>query len=360
VAFFGTEINTMTRFSDIVLIIPAYNPPERLVGLVESLIDKGITNLIIINDGSRPDHASIFARIKSKPECHVLTHAVNLGKGRALKTAFNHVLINFPNAALVVTTDADGQHLPEDIMRVTESAMQQPHRCHLGSRTFPPDIPLRSRLGNMLTRNVFGFLLGVRLSDTQTGLRALPVSTLPQLLEVSGERYEYELSMLIHIKHQHVAFTEVPISTVYLDNNTGSHFNPLVDSMKIYFVFARFLSSSLLSAFIDFCVFMAVMSFTESILYSLIASRATASVVNYAVNLKFVFRRQENTLVSILKYYVLLVTIMALAFTIIRLLTDMGLNMVLSKLTAETILFLFSFTLQRDFVFQKDPTDGKN
>ncbi len=350
----------MTRYSNIVVIIPAYNPPERLVALVDSLIDKGISNLIIINDGSKPEHRPLFDRISSKPACHVLTHAVNLGKGRALKTAFNHVLIHFPEATLVVTTDADGQHLPEDIIRVTESAMRQPQRCHLGSRTFPPDIPFRSRLGNTLTRNVFGFLIGVKLSDTQTGLRALPVSALPALLEVSGERYEYELSMLIHLNHQHVAFTEVPISTVYLDNNTGSHFNPLVDSMKIYFVFVRFLSSSLLSSFIDFGVFMAVMSFTESILISLIASRATASVVNYAVNLKFVFRRQQNSLVSILKYYVLLVTIMAVAFTLIRLLTDMGLNMVLSKLIAETVLFLFSFTLQRDFVFQKDNTDGKN
>ena len=86
-------------------------------------------------------------------------------------------------------------------------------------------------MGNHLTRLIFHFFSGHQVSDTQTGLRAFPSAPLPDLLALPGERYEYEMTVLAHLCRYGNSPIEVPISTIYIDNNRSSHFNPTRDSM---------------------------------------------------------------------------------------------------------------------------------
>jgi len=334
-----------------IAVIPAYNPPDgSLSTLVDDLKARDVETIIVVDDGS-VGHDELFERLKKDPACIVLHHAVNLGKGRALKTAFNHALKYYPQATHVVTADADGQHRPDDIANLIQSTQKDLTGFYIGVRSFGSEVPLRSRFGNILTKYIFRFLIGLKLSDTQSGLRAIPLKAIPELLREKGEAYEFELSMLILIKRKRIPVHEVPIGTVYLNKNESSKFNPFIDSMKIYFVFFRFILSSLSITIVDFAVFIAAFNVTASILGSLITARIVSSLINFFVNLKFVFRRSQNVLASALKYYLLVGFIALLSYLLILLMSGNGIGVVPSKIIAETILFFVSFTLQRDFVF---------
>jgi len=243
------KIDSMGGFiKDICILIPAYNPGELLVQLVSSLIKAGFSHIIVVNDGSIAECVPIFERIKKMEQCHLLRHAVNLGKGRALKTGLNYFLINFPNSPGIITCDADGQHQVEDVVKVVKVLQDNPDSLIIGVRDFDKDVPLLSKFGNVITRSIFFFLVGKYLSDTQTGLRGIPVGFMPMLILLDGEGYEFEMNMLIASKTQNISTIEERISTIYIDNNRLSHFNPLLDSMKIYFLLLRFFFSSILAS----------------------------------------------------------------------------------------------------------------
>ena len=226
------------------VLIPTYNPTERIIEVVRSLISAGFERLIIVDDGSRPECSPIFAALADMPQCTLLHHDVNRGKGRGLKTGFAYILEHMPECSGVVTTDDDGQHSPEDILRCAEK-MEQSGRAVLGARDFTgDDVPPRSRFGNNCTRFVFRALCGIRITDTQTGLRALPISYLPALAKLSGERFEYETNMLLYCKRHHIPMAEVPISTIYIEDNAGSHYHPVRDSLRIGLILCRCLLTS--------------------------------------------------------------------------------------------------------------------
>ena len=225
----------------VAILIPAWQPSTLLLTLVQALLLRGFTRLLVVDDGSSAAAQSVFASLAEMPEVEVLRHATNLGKGRALKTAFKHLLHRWPHLSGVVTADADGQHTATDIQHVAETLLRHKIRPVLGSRSFELDVPLRSRLGNVVSRQVFGFVTGVDLRDTQTGLRGLPLTMLPELLALDGERYEYEMNVLAHLCRSGRRPVEVPIETIYVDNNRESHFNPLWDSVRIIVVLVRLL-----------------------------------------------------------------------------------------------------------------------
>ncbi|HET7000368.1 MAG TPA: bifunctional glycosyltransferase family 2/GtrA family protein [Puia sp.] len=345
-----------------IIIIPAYNPPENaMLKLIQALIGLQAEKIVIVNDGSDTDKNTFFDSLAAYESCVVLKHAVNLGKGRALKTAFNYVLNNYPEAKCVVTADADGQHKPEDIVRVAQATTEATNTFVMGVRSFGDNGPFRSKFGNILTRHIFRALIGVKISDTQSGLRGIPVSILPRLLKVSGEAYEFELGMLIAVHESKMPISEVTVETVYLDGNASSKFNPLIDSMKIYFVFFRFIFSSLTAALIDFLVFILIYSATKSILTSLIGSRIVSSLVNFFINRKLVFHRHHGLTFSLVRYYIILCLITALSYLFISLLhVKLGINVPLSKIIAETTLFVVSFSLQRNYVFNTVEADVVN
>lgn len=169
------------------IIIPSYEPDEKLPGLLKELKGAGFQNIVLVDDGSGEAYAHLFKEAEESFGCRVLHHAINQGKGRALKTAFNYCLQEFSDAVGVITADSDGQHSPECILACADALLAHPDSLILGCRCFEgKDVPARSEFGNKCTRMVMKYLTGITVSDTQTGLRGIPTSFMERLLMVKG------------------------------------------------------------------------------------------------------------------------------------------------------------------------------
>lgn len=336
-----------------VVVIPAFQPTPLLAALVEDLSADG-RPIVVVDDGSSPECAATFTRVRACRNVVVLAHAVNLGKGQALKTAFNYVLLQTPGDVVgVVTADADGQHLAADIRRVAERLEAGSRALVLGSRTFEGRVPLRSRIGNVLTRGVFRLLLGKGLTDTQTGLRGIPRAFLGELLQVEAGRYEFELEMLVRATERRMPIEEVRIQTVY-GSFAKSHFNPLRDSLRIYFVFLRFTGLSIVTAAIDYTVFTLAYLAGRSILPAFIAARIVAGAFNFTANRVVVFRSHGGVPGQAGKYALLVAALMTISYVLVTAMVQvLGINVFAAKIIAEGGLFLASFALQNLVVFSK-------
>ncbi|MCH5204805.1 MAG: bifunctional glycosyltransferase family 2/GtrA family protein [Oscillospiraceae bacterium] len=348
------------------VIIPTFNPKEKIFDVIGGLCEKGFEHIIIIDDGSKAECADIFKRIEEIPECILLRHEINRGKGRGLKTGFEFALKNFPDCDGVVTTDDDGQHTPDDIERCA-MAMVRDKMMVLGARNFKQDnVPPKSRFGNNMTRIVFRLICGIKITDTQTGLRAIPMSFLEPLCKISGERFEYETNMLLELKRLSLPFEEVTISTIYSDNNAGTHFNPLIDSIKIYAIILKYALSSLICSLIDVGLFtlvnlLTISAFGENealrIFVATASARIVSSLTNYFVNQRGVFKSKQSVKKSIVRYYILAAVQLAASFLLVNGATIL-LNaqssgwQTLIKAVIDTILFFFSFAIQRDWVYK--------
>ena len=336
-----------------VVVIPAYVPAQSLPTLVNALTAQG-HSVVVVDDGSGPETATIFDAIACDPSAVVLRHAVNLGKGAALRTGINHVLAHFPDAVGVVTADADGQHLAKDILAVSTQLSREPDHLVLGVRTFSGAVPLRSRVGNLATRALVRTVIGRKIGDTQTGLRGIPVVLARELLRLTALGYEFELDMLVLSKHLAVPVREVPIATVYLDGNQSSHFNPVRDSMKIYFVLFRFSLLSLATALLDNLVFAAAFLLGGPVAVSQAAARLVAMGFNYFTARRAVFLSREPHQQTLPRYALLVLANGFVSYVLLTFLhTRFHLDVVTSKVLAEGLLFCASFALQRDFVFTR-------
>ena len=344
--------------SRLAVVIPAYRPSAGLIDLLGALQDSGLP-IVVVDDGSGPEFASTFARAAAFPNVQLLRHAVNLGKGAALKTAFNHLLCSVPDLVGVVTADADGQHDPEDILGVAAELAKHPNALVLGARMFGEDVPLRSRFGNVLTRGIMHALLGRRITDTQTGLRGIPASLLPRLLRLEATGYEFALEMLLAAHHLSMPVVERPIRTIYEPGNKSSHFNPIIDSMKIYFVLLRFGSVSLLTALLDNLVFILSVHRLGSVLASQVLGRFFAVIFNYWMVRSSVFYSRQRHKTVLPKYLGLVVASGTCSYLGIQFLAKrFGVPVVAAKLLVETVLFFVNFAVQRLFIFQPDGAAG--
>ena len=342
------------------IIIPSLSPDERLVTLVEDLKEHGFVHVLIVNDGSSDAYDAIFEKSRQLG-AHVLRHAVNQGKGRALKTAFHYVLQNWSECIGVATIDSDGQHAVKDIIRCAQRLMEKPDSLILGCRNFKQDnVPFKSSFGNILTSKVMQLLVGIKVSDTQTGLRAMSLDTVRSFLSVAGERFEYETNMLLCCKDKEIAIEEVAIETIYYEGNKSTHFRPLQDSLLVYGMFLRFIVASLSSAAIDLGLF-ALFTFmlrntipAYYILISTIIARVISSLYNFFINRQGVFKSQAGLVKTMVKYYLLAVCQMVLsALGVIWLFGALGGSETLIKIVVDTILFMISFQIQREWVFKK-------
>lgn len=345
----------------VALLIPAFNPGPELPILVKSLAAGPFAQIYLVNDGSSPAHDSVFQSAAGFEKVTIIRHAVNLGKGAALKTGFNQALVEFPDLAGIVTADADGQHRPHDILHVTAEFLQSPGALVLGARTFAGDVPLRSRLGNSITHTVMRVVAGQKLGDTQTGLRAVPRRLAETMLSVPANGYEFELEMLIAAKHLGFPVLEQPIATVYEPGNPTSHFEPLRDSMRIYFVLLRFSFISLLSAGIDNFAFFLFFHELEAVAASLIAARLIAVVFNYLAVRRAVFLSREQHRIVLPRYLLLAAANVAFAWALITFLTSYaGFAVIPAKILVESLLFTANFAIQRDFIFaRRSGTNGR-
>ncbi len=346
---------------EVPIIIPSYEPDEKLPALLQKLKATGFWNIVLVDDGSGEAYAHFFKEAEEKFGCVVLHHAVNQGKGRALKTAFHYCLREYSEMPGVITADSDGQHSPDCILSCVDELLANPDSLVLGCRCFEgEDVPTRSEFGNKCTRVVMKYLTGITVSDTQTGLRGIPAAFMEQLLTVKGERFEFETNMLLETKNKKIPIVEVPIRTIYIEENKTSHFNPIKDSMKIYMIFGKFLFSSLSSSVVDlalfslFCFLMRDMQWGNStyITAATIFARILSALYNYSLNLKVVFQSSGAVKTSLPRYALLAVVQMALsAFLVNRLYPLFGGAEVAVKIPVDVFLFFVSFIIQREFVY---------
>lgn len=225
--------------SNVVVLIPSYNPDEKLPLLIAELREV-FSHVVVVDDGSTTG-LSVFDMIRSEGGgVEVVVHPRNRGKGAALKTGFRWIQSHYPEIDGIVTADSDGQHRPNDIEKIAKALLSPQSGIVLGVRAFTGEVPLRSRLGNGATRLLFRLLTGVPISDTQTGLRGIPLKMIPRLLEIPGDRYEYEMRMLADCKFHSDKPVQVSIETVYVKGNASSHFRPIVDSVKIWSALIRY------------------------------------------------------------------------------------------------------------------------
>ena len=341
-----------------VVVIPAYKPSSSLPQVVRGLsASNSVGAVVVVNDGSGAEYSSIFLALQEIPDVHILDHFVNLGKGAALKTGLNFVACNFPESVGIVTADADGQHTVQDILTTAEGLCANPHSLVLGARRFDGDVPPRSKFGNAATRWIMRAVTGQKLTDTQTGLRGIPMDFAPELLRSKATGYDFELDMLVQCKYTSRHITEVPVSTIYIDRNRSSHFNPLLDSMRIYFVFIRFAAVSLVTAAIDNLVFILALNLSSEILICQAASRLAAGTFQYYANKTGVFHSKAHNTVAFPKYWLSGLITGSLSYVLIHtILRYSSVSVVPAKILAESTLFFFSFVIQRDFVFSQGQT----
>lgn len=347
---------------NVTIIIPSLNPDEKLIQVVDALVDKGFKDIVLVNDGSDEQHMTPFEIVGRYAECHVLHHEVNKGKGRALKTAFEYCLENRKDIAGVVTVDGDNQHSADDIYECTRRLIELKNHVILGVRDFSgKDVPPKSKFGNNMTKFVFRVFCGLKISDTQTGLRAIPYEYLELMDRIKGERFEYETNMLLELKHYNIPYTEVGIHTIYIEENASTHFHPIKDSIKIYGVILKFLMGSLLSSVIDIVAF-ALLSIlfrklepVSKIFIATVIARIISSLINYTFNRKAVFESKMSVKKSMVRYYILCVFQMMVSYGLVWGVTEllsMGNTLtVLSKVIIDTCLFVISFKIQRAWVF---------
>ncbi len=367
---------------NISIIVPSLNPDEKLRNTINSLLEVGFTDIICVNDGSREDCLEYFP--EENENITRLTHEINLGKGAALKTAFAYILENRPESIGAVTVDGDGQHAAMDVLRCAEQMVADGDRVILGCRDFSqPQVPKRSRYGNRITSGVFKILCGLKISDTQTGLRAFPAKWYKDMLEVSGDRFEYETNMLLEMKARKIPYGEVKIETVYIEENRTSHFRPFKDSYRIYslifkFTFGRFfkfLVSSVASFLLDGLLVFALLSVCEMLfavnfedktalsaiatLASKLIARACSSFFNFSINRKLVFTADNAYRESLIKYYCLAIPIgiiSAVSTALLELIPIFSTPLLIMLLgyAVDCVLFMASYFFQKKWVFDSE------
>ncbi len=338
----------------LVALIPAYNPIASLPQYIRDLQVKGLfAEIVVLNDGSREEYGPLFAEVAKIRGVTVLQHVVNRGKGAALKTGLNHIACHCQDLQGIVTIDADGQHRIEDACHVGQALLAEPNTLILGGRRFDKDTPIKSWLGNFFTRHSFRLITGLNLFDTQTGLRGIPASMIKDLLLLESNAYEFELDMLIHARHWGFGIREVPITTLYFEGNKHSSFRPLRDSLRIYFVLLRFSIVAILSALVDYGIFICIYYLIHpSVLLALVGGRAVSLTFNYFNVRHYAFRAHASHWQTLPKYLALALFSGATAWAlIVGFMNLLGWHVVAAKIVAEIIMFAINFLIQRDFIF---------
>jgi len=353
---------------ELCVLIPSLEPDERLVTYVDELLAADFGQIIIVNDGSSEKYDEIFNRLAQQERCTVLRHEVNRGKGAGLKTGIEYIK-NHTQFDGVITADADGQHIVSDTLKMAAEMQPGKKELLLGSRDFSgknKNIPSRSRFGNRVTSAVFAALYGHWLPDTQTGLRAITREGYDDLLSVAGERFEYEMNMLIYCAMNKISFKIIPIETIYLEENKSSHFNPLRDSIRIYKLllgsFIRFSAASIASFLIDFILLTVLANFvfpavSHGAFFAKVLARCVSAPCNFWMNSKYVFE-QKMSKKTFTRYILLALFIMVVS--------ALGVDGIMSWLKFPTaiigfvgivvdiVLYLVSYRVQRNWVFKTD------
>ncbi|MCA1585538.1 MAG: bifunctional glycosyltransferase family 2/GtrA family protein [Acidobacteria bacterium] len=338
------------------VLIPAYQPPTTLVALVQAIVDDArVARVVVVDDGSSAESQAVFQALAVHSRVDIVRHSRNLGKGAALKSGLRRIVTTADDVTTIVTADADGQHLPADILWIGRAATATPGALIVGTRRIEDAAPRRSRFGNRLTRAVYRNLVGQQLADTQSGLRGFSLGLARDLVTVGGSGYEYELNVLITCRQLRVPVLEQPIATIYLEGNRLSHFRPVRDSLRIYSVLLRFGATSLASALLDNIVFMAAAAGTMPAALALAVARVVSASFNYPLARHWVFRHARIHRATFARYVTLLALNWLASSSVMGALGVIGLADLTAKVIVETLFFVPNFLLQRDVVFRANP-----
>lgn len=341
---------------NISIIIPAYEPDDKMIKLINELEEVLDGNIIVVNDGSSSKCDFIFKKAEKK--AIVLNHENNKGKGVAIKTGLAYIKKNLVKTICVVTVDADGQHKPNDVKKICNNLIDLRKKflvdkiMVIGSRKFTGDVPLRSKLGNTITRYVFKLVSGGSIWDTQSGLRAFSFNMIPFLLDVKGDRYEYEINVLLEAVKNNIEIREIAIKTVYIENNASSHFRTVRDSALIYKEILKFSISSFISFLLDYSLYTVFNIITQNIIISNVTARIISGSFNFTMNKKYVYESKNAILEEIFRYlllaiFILLINTIILAFIV----SHTPINAYIAKIIVEVFLFCASYLIQKNLIF---------
>ena len=318
-----------------IALVPAYKPDETMLSVLRGLKSYGF-QIVVVNDGSGAEYNSVFN--KALEFAHIINCAQNQGKGEALKTGAKYIKKSFMPPYTVVTVDADGQHRVDDARKIADVSLNNPDKMIIGKRNLKLDgTPLRSKIGNNITHFGFRQATLTHLNETQTGLRAFSDRIIDKLIDIKGSRYEYEMIVLMKLARLGVEIQEIEIKTVYENGNSSSHFNPLPDSVRIYWSILKFAWPAMLCFLIDSAVF--AMSFIclsgfklwlfggFSYLYllSLIiicnaAARIISTIFDIIINKRVLFKKVKSKPKAIILYILLLLAVFAVDTAVVAVL----------------------------------------
>lgn len=344
-------------------VIPSLQPEWQLIPYIQELSSLNIQHIIIVDDGSGKNYQSIFHKINQFDNCTVLTHEINKGKGAALKTAYQYIKDNLKDIKGIVCLDSDGQHQIKDVKHIGQELLQNPNQLILGERNFSfSHVPIKSWIGNRFSSLLFSIFCFRWIPDTQTGLRAFGAQYLDEMLQYSGERFEYESQVLIDWCHKKYPLSFIPIKTIYNDGNKGTHFKPIQDSLKILGLFFRtislFISSAVVCFIIDFLAFMFFLRIFDDIvkeiypviILSTVLARIISMVCNFLINKKIVFQSSQQKH-SFIKYLALCFIIMFLSAGFVSIFYTFGFPRSSAKILIDTLLSILSYQAQKRWVF---------
>lgn len=339
----------MSRIEKIALI-PTYKPTKEFLKLLQNLSQNNF-NIIVVNDGSGKEYEEIF--MQAEKYARVISYEINKGKGAAIKVGLEYIKNSLKSTYIVITMDCDGQHTVADANKLYEEALKDKNSLIIGKRIRNEKTPIKSKIGNGITRFIYRILTRTDIYDTQTGLRAFQGNLTDFLLAIEGKRYEYEMNVLLECSKNNIKVKEVEIETIYIDNNSNSHFKPFKDSIQIYKQILKFSFSSLLSFGIDYILYVVFNMITQSIIISNVLARVISSIVNYSINKKVVFNSNKKIYKSFAQYFLLVALILALNTIILNLFVNtLCINKYLAKIIIEIILFSISWLIQKKIIFK--------
>lgn len=333
-----------------IALIPSYEPDYRLVDLVHELYDNNF-EIIVVNDGSNYKYDDLFRSINNISK--VIEYKENKGKGYALKKGLEFIKNNYKEC-VIVTMDSDGQHLVKDAIKLCEYTLNNKNELVIGKRIRNEKTPIRSKIGNSITKIIYNITTGNNVYDTQTGLRCFTNNLIEFLLNVKGNRYEYEMNVLLYAPINNINIKEIQIETIYIDNNSKSHFNTIKDSYRVYKEIIKFSLSSIISFIIDFMLYSIFIVTIRNITLSNIFARIISATFNYNMNKKIVFKSNNKTSKSFIQYTLLAFNILIINTLLLNVLVKLGISKYASKILAEIILFMLSYFVQKNKIFKKE------
>jgi len=334
---------------NIAVLIPAYKPDERLLELLHQLTASEISRIVVVNDGSASSFQPVFDQVREIPRVDLLVHSHNQGKGAALKTGLRFLESLPEPVAGVVTADADGQHAVQDILMVARQVLEYPYALILGGRRFDKDVPRKSMAGNTITRWVMRLFFGLRIFDTQTGLRGIPSALIPYFIDLPYDRFEYEQEMLMICARRDIPVHEVTIKTIYFNENKGTHFSPVKDSARVYQVIFRFSNMWLITWLSDFLFFAGITRFTDHLLLASLAARLAALMFGYLYLARSVFKPGSPQFRAYFRRFALLALFLCLVSTLSLslLLAQTGGSLLKIKALVEILVLLLYMLLPK-------------